>query len=129
MRRVLRILFLVVCGCVGAWVGYWIGHLAGWSQKAEWPGKIGGGSGAILLSIGMSVLFVILAARRDPGLPHPAVARAPGANLNLSRTLSGSPLGAAAGPLVPRSPPLSTAAGAAEAWRCPQRSPRPPQPA
>ena len=38
-----------------------IGHLAGWSQDADWPGRIGGGSGAILLSIGMSVLFVVLA--------------------------------------------------------------------
>ena len=61
MRRVLRVLFLVFCGCVGAWAGYWIGHLAGWSQDADWPGRIGGGSGAILMSIGTSVLFVFLA--------------------------------------------------------------------
>jgi len=61
MRKTLRVLFLVFCGVVGAWAGYWIGHLAGWSQDADWPGRIGGGSGAILLSIGMSVLFVVLA--------------------------------------------------------------------
>ena len=61
MRKTLRVLFLVFCGVVGAWVGYWIGHLAGWSEDADWPGQIGGGSGAILLSIGMSVLFVVLA--------------------------------------------------------------------
>jgi hypothetical protein len=62
MRRTLNVLFIVLCGVVGAWVGYWIGHLAGWSQNAEWPTRIGGGSGAILLSIGTSVLFVLLAA-------------------------------------------------------------------
>ena len=38
-----------------------IRYLAGWSQNADWPGRIGGGSGAIVLSIGMSVLFVVLA--------------------------------------------------------------------
>jgi len=61
MRKTLSVVVLVFCGVVGAWVGYWIGHLAGWSQDADWPGRIGGGSGAILLSIGTSVLFVVLA--------------------------------------------------------------------
>jgi len=61
MRKAPSILFLVLCGAVGAWAGYWLGHLAGWSRDADWPGRIGGGSGAILLSIGMSVLFVVLA--------------------------------------------------------------------
>ena len=61
MRRTLNIIFIVFCGVVGAWVGYWIGHLAGWSENADWPGTIGGGSGAVLLSIGVSVLFVALA--------------------------------------------------------------------
>lgn len=60
MRRTLRVLFLVACGIVGAWAGYWIGHLAGWSQDADWPWTIGGGSGAILLSIGTAVLLVVL---------------------------------------------------------------------
>ena len=75
MRRTLSVLFLVFCGVVGAWVGYWIGHLAGWSQDADWPGRIGGGSGAILLSIGMSVLFVFLAGALVFRTPQRAVRR------------------------------------------------------
>jgi hypothetical protein len=62
MRRALNIVFVVFCGIVGAWAGYWIGHAAGWSENADWPWTIGGGSGAILLSIGVSVLFVLLGA-------------------------------------------------------------------
>jgi hypothetical protein len=61
MRRALSIIIIVICGIVGGWVGYWIGHLAGWSKNADWPATIGGGTGAILLSIGMAVLFVWLA--------------------------------------------------------------------
>jgi hypothetical protein len=61
MRKTLNVLIMVLCGVVGAWAGYWLGYLAGWSENAEWPGKIGGGSGAILLSIGMSVSFAVLA--------------------------------------------------------------------
>jgi uncharacterized membrane protein YeaQ/YmgE (transglycosylase-associated protein family) len=61
MRRALRIVFLVICGIVGAWAGYWLGHLAGWSEDADWPGRIGGGSGAILLAIATSVVAVLLA--------------------------------------------------------------------
>lgn len=62
MRKALNILFVVLCGVLGGWVGYWIGHAAGWSENAEWPGQVGGGTGAIVLSIGMSVCFVVLAA-------------------------------------------------------------------
>jgi hypothetical protein len=62
MRKALNILFIVLCGMLGGWVGYWIGHAAGWSENAEWPGQVGGGTGAILLSIGTAVLFVALAA-------------------------------------------------------------------
>lgn len=61
MGRTLRVLLLVACGVAGAWVGYWLGHLAGWSRNAEWPGQVGGGSGAIVLSIATSVLFVAAA--------------------------------------------------------------------
>lgn len=50
---------LVLAGIVGAWGGYWIGHAAGWSENADWPATIGGGTGAILLSIGLSVLAVL----------------------------------------------------------------------
>jgi hypothetical protein len=61
MRKVLNIILVVVCGVVGAWIGYWVGYAAGWSENAEWPWTVGGGSGAILLSIGTSVLFVLVA--------------------------------------------------------------------
>jgi hypothetical protein len=57
-----NILFCVLCGIAGGWIGYWIGYAAGWSENAAWPGQIGGGTGAILLSVGTSVLFVALAA-------------------------------------------------------------------
>ena len=62
MRRAANILICVLCGIAGGWIGYWIGYAAGWSENAEWPGQVGGGTGAILLSIGTSVLFVALAA-------------------------------------------------------------------
>lgn len=61
MPKALRIALIVLCGIAGAWGGYWIGHFAGWSTDAVWPLKIGGGTGAILLSIGVSVLGVVLA--------------------------------------------------------------------
>jgi hypothetical protein len=63
MGRVMRIVIIVVCGVAGAWAGYWLGYLVGWSEDAEWPGQIGGGTGAVLLSIGLSVLSVIVARR------------------------------------------------------------------
>ena len=62
MRKARNILIIVLCGIVGGWAGYWIGHVAGWSENADWPGQIGGGTRAILLSMGMAVLFVALAA-------------------------------------------------------------------
>ena len=62
MRKAVNILICVLFGIAGGWIGYWVGHAAGWSENAEWPGQVGGGTGAILLSIGTSVLFVALAA-------------------------------------------------------------------
>ncbi len=62
MRKAVNILICVLCGIAGGWIGYWIGHAAGWSTNAEWPGQVGGGTRAILMSIGTSVLFVALAA-------------------------------------------------------------------
>ncbi len=59
MRAWVTILLLVLVGIVGAYVGYWLGHLAGWSRDAEFPFRIGGGDGAILLSIGVSFLSVM----------------------------------------------------------------------
>ena len=76
MKGAWHVIYLVVCGVVGGWVGYWIGHLAGWSENAEWPGRIGGGTGAILLSIAMAVLFVILAHDR-PFAGHQAISPEP----------------------------------------------------
>lgn len=61
MRRTLTVVALVLCGIVGAWVGYWVGYQLGWSEGAIWPWTVGGGTGAILLSIGVSVLFVFVA--------------------------------------------------------------------
>jgi len=61
MSRVLRVVLIVIFGIVGGWAGYWIGHAAGLSTNAEWPTRIGGGTGAILLSIGLSVAAVVLA--------------------------------------------------------------------
>ena len=60
MRRAFRVPFMVLGGIIGGWGGYWIGHLAGWSIDAEWPWEIGGGTGAVLLSIGLAVAGVLL---------------------------------------------------------------------
>ncbi len=62
MSRTSRVLWMVLGGLVGGYLGYWIGHLAGWSTNAEWPFQIGGGGGAIALSIGLAVLGVLAAA-------------------------------------------------------------------
>jgi hypothetical protein len=60
MHKAIRILLMVLGGIIGGWGGYWIGHLAGWSADAVWPREIGGGTGAVLLSIGMAVAGVLL---------------------------------------------------------------------
>ena len=60
MRSWVRVLWMVVGGFIGAYAGYWIGYLFGWSSDAEWPFRVGGGTGAILLSIAVSVLGVFL---------------------------------------------------------------------
>ncbi len=60
MNRVARVLLMVLGGIIGGWGGYWIGHLAGWSVDAEWPWSFGGGTGAIVLSIGLAVAGVLL---------------------------------------------------------------------
>ena len=75
MVKALNIVIVVLCGIVGGWAGYWIGYAAGWSLNAEWPGQIGGGTGAILMSIGMSVLFVALAAVVVFSVPQRGVRR------------------------------------------------------
>jgi len=71
MGKVGSVLLMVLGGIVGGYAGYWIGHLAGWSTDADWPFEIGGGTGAIVMSIGLAVAGVLftqmilsLAARR-----------------------------------------------------------------
>ena len=61
MAKGLRVVLIVLCGIVGGWGGYWIGHSLGWSTNAEWPLRIGGGTGAILCSMGLAVIAVALA--------------------------------------------------------------------
>ena len=67
MSKTSRVLWMVLGGVVGGYFGYWIGHLAGWSTDADWPFKIGGGQGAIAMSIGLAVLGVLIVG----GLLHP----------------------------------------------------------
>jgi hypothetical protein len=62
MWRAVNTVFAIVCGIIGGWVGYWIGHFAGWSTNADWPAHIGGGTGAILLSILLALIGVAVAA-------------------------------------------------------------------
>lgn len=62
MSRTGRVLWMVLGGVVGGYFGYWLGHLAGWSTNADWPFQIGGGAGAIALSVGLAVLGVFVAA-------------------------------------------------------------------
>jgi hypothetical protein len=62
-RSPVRVLLMVLGGLIAGYAGYWIGHLAGWSTDADWSLRIGGGTGAILLSIGMTVAGAAL-----PGL-------------------------------------------------------------
>ena len=69
MRARTTVVVLIAVGILGAWVGYWLGHLAGWSRDAEWPFLIGSGDGAILLSIGVSFLSVMAALALLVGWP------------------------------------------------------------
>jgi MFS family permease len=60
MHRTFRVLLMVLGGIVGGYFGYWAGHWAGWSVDADWPWRIGGGTGAILISMGLAVVGVLL---------------------------------------------------------------------
>jgi hypothetical protein len=60
MAKAGRVLLQILGGIIGGWGGYWIGHLIGWSEDADWPTRIGGGTGAVLLSIGLAVAGVLL---------------------------------------------------------------------
>ena len=59
-REWLRVVAVVVVGIICGWGGYWLGHLAGWSADADWPVQIGGGAGAIVLSIALAVAGALL---------------------------------------------------------------------
>ena len=61
MSKTYRVLWMVLGGIVGGYLGYWIGHLAGWSTDADWPLRIGGGQGAIAMSIALAILGVVIA--------------------------------------------------------------------
>ncbi|MFZ0323708.1 MAG: DUF3592 domain-containing protein [Actinomycetes bacterium] len=61
MQKTFRVVVLVLGGLVGGYIGYWLGYWAGWSTNAEWPLRIGGGNGAIALSMGMAVVGVLVA--------------------------------------------------------------------
>jgi len=59
-REWLRVVAAVVVGIICGWGGYWLGHLAGWSAGADWPVQIGGGAGAIVLSIALAVAGALI---------------------------------------------------------------------
>ena len=59
-REWLRVVAAVVVGIICGWGGYWLGHLAGWSADADWPVHIGGGAGAIVLSIALAVAGALI---------------------------------------------------------------------
>lgn len=61
MRKAIAPLLVVFCGVVGAYAGYWIGYLAGWSPGAEWPWSFRSGTGAILLAIATAILSMVAA--------------------------------------------------------------------
>lgn len=61
MRSAFRFLMMVLGGIIGGYIGYWLGHLVGWSTNADWPQRIGGGTGAVALSIAMAIVGVLLA--------------------------------------------------------------------
>lgn len=61
MRRTAGLVFIMLCGLAGLWGGYWLGHLAGWSENAHWPGQIGGGVGATILGVVLAFVGVALA--------------------------------------------------------------------
>jgi len=67
----MRVVAAVVVGIICGWGGYWLGHLAGWSANAEWPTQIGGGAGAIVLSIALAIagalITLVLASWRARG--------------------------------------------------------------
>lgn len=54
-----RIAIVLVAGAAGAYVGFWIAHLAGWSGNARWPLDPQGGAGTTLMVISGAALAVL----------------------------------------------------------------------
>ena len=63
MSKTHRVLWMVLGGLVGGYLGCWIGHLAGWRTDVEWPFEIGGGHDAVAISIGLAVLGALIVGR------------------------------------------------------------------
>ena len=59
MSKSTRVVVTVLAGIIAGWCGYWIGHWFGWSSNADWPTSLGGGAGAIILSIALAVGAVL----------------------------------------------------------------------
>lgn len=69
---------LIVFGAIAAgWCGYWLGHLFGWSEDADWPTSVGGGAAAILLSIGCALVAALLLGRLLVHQPNEKRSRQP----------------------------------------------------
>ena len=62
MQRAFNLVYIIVCGLILGWMGYWVGHWAGWSENAEWPAKIGGGTGAMALSVAFAIVGIVAGA-------------------------------------------------------------------
>jgi hypothetical protein len=62
MKAWMIVITLIVLGVIGAWAGYWIGHVVGWTTDAEFPLRIGGGDRAIGLSMLLSFGAVVAGA-------------------------------------------------------------------
>ncbi len=63
MSTSMRVIVTVFAAIVAGWCGYWLGHLFGWSENADWPLSVGGGAGAIMLAIVFSLVAVAVAGR------------------------------------------------------------------
>lgn len=51
---------MVLGGIIGGGGGCWIGHVAAWSTDPDKPQRIGGGLGAVLLSVGLAIAGVLI---------------------------------------------------------------------
>jgi hypothetical protein len=54
VARPARVIVAVFAGVVGAYIGFWIANLAGWSGNARWPLDPRGGAGTLLPVIALA---------------------------------------------------------------------------